>query len=373
VNDRADRLAARTLALVDIASESYDEAAILGWLRDHAPVGRAFVVADDHDACLVHLPERRRQEASLVLLAGHVDTVPIAGNVPGRREGGDVVGRGAADMKAALAVMLEVMEAIATGALASDLDVGFLWFGREEVSTDESALLPLFARRPELAEAALAVMMEPTDNALEVGCLGNLNARVTVTGTAAHSARPWHGDNAIHGAIDALASIADLPVRDVTIDGLTYREVVNVTTIEGGIAANVIPDRAVATVNFRYAPNHTPEAAEVRIRELLGNRRAEVEILSNARPGPVTVRNPLVERLRVAGALDVRPKQAWTPVAEFAEVGVDAVNCGPGDPRYAHRDDERVTVAALVRSFEVLAAFLSAGPSAGAAPEGMSA
>ena len=365
MNDRADRLAAHTLALVDIASESHDEAAILAWLRDRAPVGESYVVHDDQDACLLHLPVHRRPEAPLVLLAGHVDTVPIVGNVPGRRNGGDVVGRGASDMKAALAVMLEVMGALATGALTSDLDVGFLWFGREEVSTDESALLPLFARRPELSVASLAVMMEPTDNAIEVGCLGNLNARVTVTGAAAHSARPWHGDNAIHGAIDALASIADLPVREVTIDGLTYREVVNVTSIEGGVAANVIPDRAAATVNFRYAPSHTPDEAEARIRELLGHHRVEVEIVSNARPGPVTVRNPLVERLRAAGGLDVRPKQAWTPVAEFAEVGVDAVNCGPGDPRYAHTEDERVSVDALVRSFEVLSAFLGAGAAAG--------
>ncbi|MGE5227304.1 MAG: succinyl-diaminopimelate desuccinylase [Planctomycetaceae bacterium] len=364
MNDLAERLAAHTLALVDVASESHDEGAILAWLRARAPAGDAFVVADDQDACLVHLPARRRLEAPLVLLAGHVDTVPIAGNVPGRREAGAVVGRGASDMKAALAVMLELMDALVTGALSSDLDVGLLWFGREEVSTDESALLPLFARRPELAEASLAVMMEPTDNALEVGCLGNLNARVTVTGTAAHSARPWHGDNAIHGAIDALASIADLPIRDVELDGLTYREVVNVTTIEGGVAANVIPDRVVATVNFRYAPNRTPEEAEARIRELLGHRRAEVEIVSNAPPGPVTVRNPLVERLRAAGGLEVRPKQAWTPVAEFAQAGVDAVNCGPGDPRYAHTEDERVSVEALVRSFEVLAAFLGAGAAA---------
>ncbi len=364
--DRAERLAAHTMALVDIASESREESAILAWLRTHAPVGDAFTVTDDEDACLVYLPAARRPATPLVLLAGHVDTVPIAGNVPGRREGSDIAGRGASDMKGALAVMLEVMDALATGELVSDLDVGCVWFGREEVSTDESALLPLFERRPELREAALAVMMEPTDNALEVGCLGNLNARVTVTGTAAHSARPWHGDNAIHGAIAALASIADLPIRDVEIDGLTYREVVNVTTIEGGVAANVIPDRAVATVNLRYAPNHTPAEAEARIRELLGHHRAEVEVLSNARPGPVPVRNPLVERLRAAGGLDVRPKQAWTPVAEFAEAGVDAVNCGPGDPRYAHTEDERVSVEALVRSFEVLVAFLSAD----AAPEG---
>jgi succinyl-diaminopimelate desuccinylase len=318
-----------------------------------------FELADDDDDCLLYVPARRRSEAPLVLFAGHVDTVPIAGNVPGRLEGDDVVGRGASDMKAGVAVMLQLMEGVASATVPSDLDVGFLYFGREEVGTDESALLPLFERRPTLSDVALAIVMEPTGNALEVGCLGNLNARVIVEGTAAHSARPWLGDNAIHAAVTALASIADLPVRDVEIDGLTFREVVNVTTIEGGVAQNVIPDHLEATVNFRYAPSHTPEEAEARINELLGHHRVRLEILGNARPGPVTVHNPLVSRLRAAGDLPVRPKQAWTPVAEFAAAGVDAVNCGPGDPRYAHRDDERVSTPALVRSYELLSTFLA--------------
>jgi succinyl-diaminopimelate desuccinylase len=356
--DLAERLAARTLALVDVASESYDEAAILAHVRERAPM-TGFRLADDEDACLVYLPIRRAG-TPLVLFAGHVDTVPIARNVPGRREDGWVVGRGACDMKAGVAVMLELMEALAAGLLASDLDAGFVFFGREEVSTDDSALLPSFGRLPSLAEAALAIVMEPTGNALEIGCLGNLNARVRVRGVAAHSARPWLGDNAIHHAIEALASIADLPIRDVEIDGLTYREVVNVTTISGGVAANVLPDRVEATVNFRYAPSLTPAQAEARIRELLGHHAVEVEIESNAAPGPVTVRNPLVERLRRSGDLDTRPKQAWTPVAEFAQGGIDAVNCGPGDPRFAHRDDERVEVEALAESYRILSSFLSA-------------
>jgi succinyl-diaminopimelate desuccinylase len=354
-----DRLAERTLALVDVASESYDEQAILASIREGAP--DAFDLADDRDSCLLYLPPERRHGASLVVFAGHVDTVPIARNVPGRREGEAIVGRGASDMKAGVAVMLEVMQALAAGAVATDLDVGFLFFGREEVSTDDSALRPLFGRVPSLAETALAIVMEPTANALEVGCLGNLNARVIARGVAAHSARPWLGDNAIHHAIEALASIADLPIRDVEIDGLTYREVVNVTRIEGGVAANVLPDHVEATVNFRYAPTLSPAQAETRIRELLGHRAVEVAITSNARPGPVTVRNPLVQRLTRAGDLPVRPKQAWTPVAEFTEGGIDAVNFGPGDPAYAHRDDERVELDALVRSYRVVEAFLGAG------------
>lgn len=361
MSELAEHLAARTLALVDIPSVSRDEAAVVDLVRSLGATlaDGAFTLVDDEDTCLVWLPSARRASVPLVLFAGHLDTVPIAGNVPGRREGDVLHGRGTSDQKAGVAVMLELMGQLAGGVLSSDLDTGFLFFGREEI--DASALTPCLTRIAGRHDAALAVVTEPTDNALEIGCLGNLNARVTVHGLAAHSARPWLGDNAVHAGIVALASIADLPIRDVEIDGLVYREVVNVTTIEGGVAANVIPDRLVATVNFRYAPNHTAADAERRIRELLGHHRVDLEILSNSGPGPVTVTNPLVRRLRAAGDLETRPKQAWTPVAEFAEAGIDAVNCGPGDPSFAHKDDEQVTAAALVRSFEVLSAFLRGG------------
>jgi succinyl-diaminopimelate desuccinylase len=352
----ADRLAADTLTLIDIASESRDEATILDHIRARLAAAPGLSVVDDHDGVLAALPSRR-PATPLVLLAGHVDTVPLAGAArPGRREDDAIVGRGAADMKGALAVMLALAE---TGASGDRLDVGYLCFGREEIPIIESALLPAFARTPALAEAALAIVMEPTANELEVGCNGNLSAVVTIHGRAAHSARPWLGDNAIHAAIEALAPLADLPVRDVDVDGLVFREVVSVTTIEGGIAGNVVPDHVRAQVNFRYAPTQRPDQAEARLRELLGHPRVELEIVGNAPPGPVCLDNPLVTRLRDAGGLAVGPKQAWTPVAEFGTVGVDAVNLGPGDPRYAHTDDERVAVDALVRSYEIVSAFLA--------------
>lgn len=356
-DDLTRRLAARTLELVDVPSESGDEGAILARLRELALTDR-FAVADDGDAALLLLPALRRPGAPLVLLAGHVDTVPAAGNVPGRIDGDAVVGRGASDMKGALAVMLELAGDART-LDASDLDVGLLFVGREELPITESALLPLLERCAAIREVDLALVMEPTANALEVGCMGNLNATIRVTGRAAHTARPWLGENAIHAAIEALAPLVDLPIRDVEIDGLVFREVVSVTRFEGGGARNVIPDRIEADVNLRYAPNHTPEGAEARLRELMGSHPVDVEIVGNAPPGPVTVRNPLVGRLRDTGGLAVGPKQAWTPVAEFATAGIDAVNLGPGDPQYAHRDDERVEVAALVRSIEIVRAFLS--------------
>ena len=358
MTELAVRLAADTLSLIDIASESRHEAAILDAVRFRLALVPGLRIAEDEDGVLAALPDRR-DGVPLVLLAGHVDTVPLGGSSrPGRREGDVVFGRGAADMKGAIAVMLALA---ADGATAEDMDLGYLFFGREEITIAESALLPAFERTSALRETSLAIVMEPTANQLEVGCNGNLTARVTVRGRAAHSARPWHGDNAIHAAIEALAPIADLPVRDVAIDGLVYREVVSVTTIAGGIAGNVVPDHLEARVNFRYAPNRSPAEAEARLRELLGHPRVEVEVLGNGPPGPVCLGNPLVTRLRTAGSLEVRPKQAWTSVAEFGMVGVDAVNLGPGDPRYAHTDDEQVTGAALGRAHAIVSAFLAGG------------
>jgi len=273
------------------------------------------------------------------------------------------VGRGAADRKGALAVMLELADELACD--PGSHDVGVLFFGREELPFTESALGPLFERCAAATTPDLAIVMEPTANMIEVGCLGNLNATVTVTGRAAHSARPWLGENAIHRALAALAPLAGLPVRDVTIEGLTFREVVSVTTISGGVAANVVPDRVEARVNYRYPPGHTPEEAESRLRELLAPSGVDVRVDGNAPPGSLSVRNPLVTRLREAGDLTLGPKQAWTPVAEFGLAGVDAVNFGPGDPQYAHRDDERVEVRSLVRCHAVLRAFLGLGPAGG--------
>ena len=362
----AARLAARTLALVDIPSVSGAERAVLTTIAEQIPGG--FEVLDDVDDVLFVAPRVRRLGTPFVVLAGHVDTVPIAGNVPGRAVDGAVVGRGASDMKGALAVMLELAASLEHGRARHD--VGLLFFGREELPYSQSALLPLFERCPAASTPDLAIVMEPTANAIEVGCLGNLNATVIVSGTAAHSARPWLGDNAVHRAIQALAPLADLPVREAQIDGLVFREVVSVTTIEGGVAANVIPDRVEATVNFRYAPGHTPAGAEARLRELLAATPVEVRIDGNAPAGPVSVSNPLVTSLRDAGDLPLRPKQAWTPVAEFAEAGVDAVNFGPGDPQYAHRDDERVEVQSLVRCDTILRAFLGLGPADGREQEG---
>jgi succinyl-diaminopimelate desuccinylase len=247
-------------------------------------------------------------------------------------------------MKGAIAVMVEL-------ALAGAV-LDCLLFGREELPMAESALTPLLARQPLSAE--LVVMMEPTDNAIHAGCLGNINATWTFHGRAGHSARPWDAVNAIHRAAAAIAGFARREPEPHEFDGLTFYEVASVTRIAGGIADNVVPDGVEAHVNYRYAPGRSPAEAEARLLELTAGE-GEIEVTSNSPSGRVPAGNPHVERLKAE--LPVAPKQAWTPVAEFGMAGLDAINFGPGEPAQAHRSDESVRVEALVRAYRVLEAF----------------
>ena len=337
--DLARRLATRTLELVDIASESRDEERlavhVAAVLRDGGVPLR-----DLGDTCVL-----AGEAGAPLLLAGHLDTVPAQDNRPGRIDGDRVHGLGASDMKGALAVMVEL-------ALAG-APYRCLFFGREELPAQESALTPLLARAPLAAE--LVVMMEPTACELHAGCLGNINATWTFHGRSGHSARPWHADNAIERAAEGVLALAAQPPLPHAFDGLEFVEVASVTRIAGGIAANVIPDRVDCHVNFRYAPGRDAAAAEARLAELCAGH-GELRVDSNAPSGAVAS-GPRVDALVAAGDLVRAPKQAWTPVAEFALAGLPAVNFGPGDPAQAHRRDESVEIAALVRAYEVLERF----------------
>ena len=332
------RLAERTLQLVDVASESRHESALMELVRMLVPGPSLY---DDGECLLAGEP------GAPVLLAGHLDTVPAQGNVPGRIEDGAVHGLGASDMKSGVALMVELAR--------QRLPARYLFFTREEVPVAESPLPALFASGL-IADARLAVVREPTDCILHAGCLGNIQARVTYHGESAHSARPWTGLNAIHELVRGLEAVVRLEPLDVELDGLVYREVISVVGVEGGIAANVIPARASAELNFRYAPGRSRDDAEQRLRSLVAH--GDVEILSNSPSAPPALTNPLVRRLREL-VPDVAPKQAWTPVAQFAEAGIDAVNLGPGATAYAHRRNEQVPIANLVRCYEALRAFLA--------------
>ena len=339
-------LAQRTLDLVNIPSESRSEAELYGYVTSSVPLDRAY--ADGESVIFA-----KRRGRPLVLLAGHTDTVPAQGNLPGRIEDGAVVGLGASDMKGGLAVMIELGRWAAETDLAYDL--ALLFFPREELGPAENPLPGVFERTGLVDEAQLVICLEPTDNTLQLGCLGNLNARAVFEGKSAHSARPWLGVNAIKVAFDGLKQVLDAEPRDVDVDGLVFREVISVTQLQAGIASNVIPARAEATLNFRSAPDRSPESAVARVRELVG---ADVEILANSPPAHVALRSPLVERLRAAGGYEVQPKQAWTNVADFAARGLDAINLGPGATRYAHAVDERVEISELERTHAALQRFL---------------
>jgi succinyl-diaminopimelate desuccinylase len=340
----AERLAARTLELIDIPSESRAEAAVAAHVADVLRAGGA-EVRDLGDSCVLAQPAGASPR---VLLAGHLDTVPAQDNVPGRRDSNRVHGLGASDMKGACAVMLELVLAGAPYAA--------LFFGREELPSAESALTPLLDRVA--LDYDFVVVMEPTDNELHAGCVGNINATWAFHGRSGHSARPWQAENAITAAALGIATLAGAPIQPVTFEGLTFFEVASVTKVSGGIAMNVIPERCTAHVNFRYAPGRTPEEAEARLHELTGGL-GELTITSNSGSGAVAAGHPLARRLVETGGLHVAPKQAWTPVAEFAAAGFPAVNFGPGAPAQAHRRDESIEIAALLRSYEVLEAFAS--------------
>jgi succinyl-diaminopimelate desuccinylase len=324
-------LAATTLRLVDVHSESRSEAAIVELVRDLVP---GMPVYDDGEVLLYG--------DGPIVLAGHLDTVPAQGNLPGRIEDGAVHGLGASDMKAGVAVMIELARA--------GVPARFLFFTREEVPMSESPLPALFATGL-LRDVELAVVLEPTDCELHAGCLGNLQARITFHGESAHSARPWTGVNAIHELVLGLQPLVDLEPVDVELDGLVFREVVSAVRLEGGIAANVVPETASAELNMRYMR----PGAEARLRELLPT--GEIEVLSDSPSAPPALDNPRAARLCELVPV-VKPKQAWTPVAQFAEQGIDAINYGPGATAFAHRVDEQVPIANLERCYETLRSFL---------------
>jgi len=325
-------LAATTLRLVDVPSETRSEAAIVQLVRELMPGDALY---DDGDVLLYG--------EGPVVLAGHLDTVPAQGNVPGRIDGGAVHGLGASDMKSGVAVMIELARARAPGR--------YLFFTREEIPVTESPLPALFETGM-LNDAELAVVLEPTDCELHAGCLGNLQARITFHGESAHSARPWTGVNAIHELVAGTSPLVGLEPHDVELDGLVYREVVSAVRVQGGIAANVVPARASVELNVRFIRS----GAETRLRELLP--AGELEVLSLSPSAPPALDNPRTARLRELVPV-VKPKQAWTPVAQFAEQGIDAINYGPGATAYAHRVDEQVPIANLERCYEVLRGFLS--------------
>ncbi|MBM4364588.1 MAG: succinyl-diaminopimelate desuccinylase [Deltaproteobacteria bacterium] len=345
-----ERIARRTLELCRVPSVTGDEAAcadlVEAQLRD-----TGLGVSRLGNSVMARTPQRGRP---LVLLVGHTDTVPPRpGDGPPRIEGGRVRGVGASDMKGGLAVMLEIAVAVAARAR---FDLGLVFYDREEGPWVDSGLGPVLDQVGWLGRADLAFCLEPSDNVVQVGCLGTLHLRVTYRGRAAHSARPWQGDNAIHKAAPLLSHLASRPPRDVAIDGFTFREVLSATLAQGGNTRNVIPDHFSLNLNFRFAPGREIDEAIDEVRALVGE--AEIEVVEAAPSGRVVTENPLLREFLARNGNAVAAKQAWTDVARLTARGIDAVNLGPGLAAQAHQAGEYAEVALIEESYLQFERFL---------------
>jgi succinyl-diaminopimelate desuccinylase len=349
--DLAADVVTLTAALCDIASVSRDEDAVATAI-DAAlrPLGHLTVTR--HGNTVVARTELGRAER--VVLAGHIDTVPLTvpPNLPTQRVGDELVGRGTVDMKGGVAVQLKLAHEVPE----PSRDVTYVFYEGEEIDGEFNGLAHLVRDRPEILDADFAVLLEPTSGAVEGGCKGTLRAEIVTKGIAAHSARPWNGHNAIHDAEQVLHRLTAYEARTVTVDGLDYHEALQAVGIQGGIAGNVIPDRCVVTVNYRYAPDKSGRDAEAHVREVFDG--FEVVIADNApgaRPG-LTL--PAAEAFVAALGVPVGPKEGWTDVARFSALGVPAVNFGPGDPNLAHTDDERAPVHQYVDAEQAMLRWL---------------
>jgi succinyl-diaminopimelate desuccinylase len=279
--------------------------------------------------------------AERVVLAGHIDTVPVAGNLPSHLDGDLLYGCGSCDMKSGVAVQLR----LAGQVTAAARDVTYVFYDCEEVEADRNGLLRLSRVQPDLLAADFAVLMEPTGAVVEGGCQGTLRADVLAHGQRAHSARSWLGSNAIHSAGGILDVLRGYAARQPVVDGLSYHEGLNAVGIRGGVAGNVIPDECVVSVNFRFAPDRSAEQAERHVREVFAGWEVVVtDVASGARPG---LGQPAAASFVAAMNGEPRAKLGWTDVARFDALGIPAVNFGPGDPQLAHTRDEHVTLAEI--------------------------
>jgi succinyl-diaminopimelate desuccinylase len=346
-----------TAALVAVPSESHGEAELAAMvetrLQERAP-SLAIDVVGSNVIARTQLGRERR-----IVLGGHLDTVPANGNAVPRIDGEVLHGVGSADMKGGLAVLLALAEALDTDPASARHDVTLAFCECEEVADRFNGLRRVFAEREALLAGDFAVLLEPTAGAVEAGCQGVIVVEARFDGARAHTARPWMGRNAIHRASEVLARLARHESDVVDVDGLAYRESLQVVRVEGGIAGkfNVVPDGCTLAVGRRFAPRYTEAEAENQVRVLLDGADA-VEVLQSQPAAAPNLTNPLVAEFVDAVGLDVHPKLGWTDVARFASRGVPAVNFGPGDPEIAHTPGEHVTRASIEHAYAALSGFV---------------
>jgi succinyl-diaminopimelate desuccinylase len=344
-----------TAALVDVPSVSGDEARLADLVEAALRELPRLSVERDGNVVLARTSLGRSQR---VVLAGHLDTVPIAGNVPSRVDGDVLHGCGTTDMKSGLAVMLRVAALVGSGELDPRIDLTWICYDCEEIEAERNGLGRLARERRDALAGDLAILLEPTDGVVEGGCQGTLRVVVRTSGVRAHSARSWLGVNAIHAAAPVLDRLAAHTAREVSVDGLTYREGLNAVAISGGVAGNVIPDECTVTVNYRFAPDRSEDDALAYVREVFDGFEVEVtDSAPGARPG---LDAPLPASVVAAVGGEPRAKLGWTDVARFGTLGIPAVNLGPGDPNLAHKPEEHVSRAQIREVEAAVVRFLTA-------------
>lgn len=292
-----------------------------------------------------------------IVLAGHLDTVPPSGPIGPRRTADRISGLGAVDMKGGLAVLVDLVESVARGEIRAALDVSVVLYTCEEVADTENGLGRLLGARPDLFRGDAAVLLEPTDGWVEAGCQGSLRARLSVAGQRAHTARPWQGENAIHRLAPLLGALASWTGREVDLDGCLYRESLQAVGLEGGVAGNVVPDRASVVVNYRFAPDRSGDEALRWLLEWsapLVGEGGSCEVVDRVDGAAPAIGHPLMAALVALSGRPPRAKLGWTDVARFAQIGLPAVNFGPGDPELAHTPGEWVDAASLVAVWAAL-------------------
>ncbi len=340
-----------TARLVDIESVSHHEEEIADAV-EAALGGHPHLAVTRHRNTVVARTDLGRAER--VVIAGHLDTVPVNGNLPSRLADGVLHGLGSCDMKGGVAIALH----LAATLREPTRDLTFVLYEAEEVEEVHNGLRMLAEEAPELLQADFAILMEPSNAVVEAGCQGTIRVEVRTTGERAHSARSWMGRNAIHAARPVLQLLEEFEPRRPVLDGLEYREGLNAVRIEGGVAGNVVPDECVVTVNYRFAPDRSVEEAEELLRRLFDGYEVRVtDAVPGALPG-LTV--PAAAAFLEAVGGEANPKFGWTDVSRFSALGVPAVNFGPGDPLYAHKQDEHVRTSEIVRCEQQLRAWLEA-------------
>jgi len=341
-----------TAALVDVESVSGDEGHLAG-LVEAALRALPLNVTRDGNVVLARTDLGRDQR---VVLAGHLDTVPIADNVPSRRDGDVLHGCGTSDMKSGVAVLLRAAHLVGTGELDPRVDLTWVCYDCEEVEAARNGLGRLARTDPDVLAGDLAILLEPTGGVVEGGCQGTMRAVVRIDGVRAHSARSWLGRNAIHAAAPVLARLASYEAREVDVDGLRFHEGLNAVKITGGVAGNVVPDECLVTVNYRYAPDRSEEDAAAHIKDVFaGFDLTVLDSAPAARPG---LDSPTAAAFAAAVGGEPRAKLGWTDVARFGELGIPAVNFGPGDPNLAHKPEEHVSMDAVRAAEAALVRFL---------------